>query len=307
MNPPPVATVVFPTRNRREVLLTAIAAAYAQTVPVEVLVMDDGSTDGSAEAVQERFPTVRYHQLAAGRGPAFQRNRGIELAGAPFVFPLDDDAVLVSPRTVEQTVAEFDFPCVGAVGVPYVNVRVDGVIRQRAPDDGKVWVADTFVGAAHAVRRADFLAVGGFREHLFYMGEEGDLTLRMLAAGRVTRVGRADPIAHHESPHRVTARANYYGRRNDVLFALHNVPARELSVHLAGTLLNGLMAAARAEHPARMIAGLMAGIWEGVRRWPRERRPVGREIYRLHRCLKKGGALPLGEIEVRSRRKIVSG
>ncbi len=294
----PLASIVFPTRNRRDILLEAIAAAFAQSVPVEILVLDDGSTDGSAEAVAERFPgKVAYHRIAEGRGPAFQRNRGVELARTAVVFALDDDSILSSTLTVEQTLREFDYPRVGAVGIPFVDVRkANHEVQQRAPDAAHVWVEHAFVGAAHAVRRDVFLAVGGYREELFYMGEEGDLTLRMLAKGWVTRLGLADPIEHHESPNRVTARANFYGRRNDVLFAWHNVPWPYLPFHMAGTLINGLKTAAtEAEHPWRMAAGLLSGL-SGCHRSVSVREPVSKEIYLLSRKLKKGGALPLDQI-----------
>ena len=82
-------------------------------------------------------------------------------------------------------------------------------------------VVHAFVGAAHAVRRDVFLKVGGYREHFFFMGEEGDLCLRMMQAGYVTRLGRADPIYHLESSRRDLSRAGFSGRRNDILFAWH--------------------------------------------------------------------------------------
>src|SRR5688500_7595650 len=106
----PAASLVIPTRNRTEELRALLKSALAQTTPVEILVMDDGGSEAGARMIREELPPVRYHSGAAGRGPAFQRNRGIELATAPVVFPLDDDTVLVSPRTVAQTLAEFDDP-----------------------------------------------------------------------------------------------------------------------------------------------------------------------------------------------------
>ena len=270
---PPAASIVVPTRNRCDMLRDCLVAAGRQTVPVELIVVDDGSEDGTADMMHAEFPQAIYRRF-------------------------DDDAVLVSPRTVEQTLAEFDGPRIGAVGIPFVNIRVGPRVLQRAPDDVQPWVQHTFVGAAHAVRRDAFLAVGGYREHFFYMGEEGDLTLRMLAAGWVTRLGQADPIEHHESPRRVTARADFCGRRNDVLFAMHNVPAIDLPVHLAGTVFNGLRAAIRSQHPIRQCAGLAVGLWQSVLQWMRGgRRPVSRNMYRLQRRLKKAGPRPLAEIE----------
>jgi GT2 family glycosyltransferase len=293
--PPPTASLVIPTRNRTEELRALLESARAQTVSLEILVMDDGASDAVARMIRDDFPNVRYHSLGTGRGPAFQRNRGIELATAPVVFPLDDDTVMVSPHTVAQTLAEFDDPRVAAVGIPFVNVRLDQQVRQRAPVGEGLWVEHAFVAAAHAVRRSVFLKVGGYREHFFYMGEEGDLSIRLLDAGYVVRLGRADPIHHLESPRRNFDLADYCGRKNDVLFAWHNVPLMFLPFHLAGTTFNGVSFALRCGRP-RMLRGILAGYVTGVRRW-QERRPVSVSAYRLHRRLKKDGPLTLEGIE----------
>jgi GT2 family glycosyltransferase len=292
----PSAAVVIPTRNRRDLLRRLILSSLAQTVPVEVLVMDDGSTDGSPEMVRREFPEVRLYELGRGMGPAFQRNRGVELASAEIVFPVDDDSVFSTARVVEQTILEFADPRVAAVGIPFLNPRLDWTLHQRAPDLRHTWIAHTFVGAAHAVRRSVFLEAGGYREHFFYMGEEGDLCLRFLQMGHVVRLGNADPVHHMESPRRNLALADYCGRRNDVLFAWHNVPTRFLPAHLAVTTLNGVRAALRSSNTFRMLLGLLHGYTGSLRRW-QERRPVSVSMYRLHRRLKKSGLLALDTIE----------
>ena len=294
------ASVVIPTRNRHDELRLAVHSALAQTVPVEVLVMDDGSDDGTAEMLKRDFPQVRYYCLAKGQGPTFQRNRGIALATAPIVFPIDDDAIMVSRHTVEQTLQEFDRECVGAVGIPYINVRVDNQVRQRAPEGGGAFVTSAFVGAAHAVRRDVFLKIGGYREHFFYMGEEGDLCIRMLVEGHVTRVGRADAMHHLESPRRSMARADYCGRRNDVLFVWHNVPWPYFPLHLVATTFNGLVYGLKVGRPLRMLRGLLAG-YAACFRHLRERKPVTVAAYQLVRELRRREALPLAEAEKRLR------
>jgi GT2 family glycosyltransferase len=247
------ASIVIPTRNRRDDLVRAIRSIRAQTVAVEVLVMDDGSTDGTVEFLAQNFPEVAVFQLGSGRGPAFQRNRGIELAKQNIVFAIDDDSEFASPYTIEQTLAEFELPRIAAVAVPFINVRQNPYVHQRAPSSDDVYVVSAFVGAAHAVRRDVFLSIGGYREHFFYMGEEGDLCARMLNAGYVTRLGRADPIHHHESPVRNTHFADRCGRRNDILFAWHNAPLGWLPMHIAATIFNGLRFGFRARRPGQRL------------------------------------------------------
>jgi GT2 family glycosyltransferase len=246
--------------------------------------------------IRREFPEVRYHRLGFGSGPAFQRNRGIELASCDIVFPLDDDVVLVSPRTIEQTLAEFDHPRIGAVGMPFVNVRQDRTTYQRAPDASYIWVAHAFIGAAHAIRRDLFLQLCGYREHFFYIGEEGDLCLRMLANGCVTRLGRADPIHHFESPARDLSLADYCGRRNDILFAWQNVPAPHFAMHLLGTTWNGLHFAIRCGRAREHLRGILAG-YAAILRRQHIRQPVSTSAYRLHRRLKTRGPYQLSEVE----------
>jgi len=218
------------------------------------------------------------------------------MASSDFIFPVDDDALFDSPHTIEQTIAEFDHPRVAAVGIPFINVRQDETVRQRAPEKGRVYVASAFVGAAHAVKRSVFLQLGGFREHFFYMGEEGDLCVRMMNSGYVTRLGSADPIHHLESPTRNFGRAGFTGRRNDVLFIWHNVPSPNLPLHLTGTTVNAFRTALGSGCFWRMMNGTASGYADILRLW-HERQPVSPQIYRLHRLLKKRGPQPLQDVE----------
>ena len=292
------ASIVMPTRNRKDLLQQALLSALDQSVPVEVIVMDDGSTDGTVEMVRAEFPQVKLCQLGSGRGPCFQRNWGIEMASCPIVFPIDDDSIFSSPQVVEETLRDFNHERVAAVGIPFLNPRLNWR-RQQVPPRGsqEILVVHAFVGAAHALRKDAFLQVGGYREHFFYMGEEGDLCLRLLQAGHVVRLGTSSPIFHMESPRRNLALADFCGRRNDVLFAWHNVPMPWLLFHLAGTTFNGFRSAISSRHPISMIHGTLSGYADCFR--CRDRRsPVPASVYRLHRKLKKSGPCALQEIEV---------
>jgi len=280
------ASIVIPSCNRVDELRALIRSCLSQTLPVEIIVVDDAANDEVERMTRVEFPGVRYYRLGEAKGPAFQRNRGIELATNDVVFPLDDDSVLVSRRTVEQTLSEFDHPRIGAVGIPYININQDRRVLQTAPRDGAIHVTHSFVGGAHSVRRDVFLKLGGFREHFFYMGEESDLCLRMLSAGYVTRLGNADPIHHLESPRRNMRRASYSGRRNDIRFVWHNVPMPDFPLHLMGTTFNGFKAALTQGCFSSMVSGTAAGYADLFRR-RHERNPVTRDTYRLHRRLKK--------------------
>lgn len=86
-------TVVIPTRNRLAYLAQALRSALAQEgVRLEVIVIDDGSEDGTYEYLQRiGDPRLRTIRLPESRGVSIARNRGIEAARAPWVAFLDDD------------------------------------------------------------------------------------------------------------------------------------------------------------------------------------------------------------------------
>lgn len=292
----PLATVVIATRNRRDELRTAIASVLAQTVPIEILVIDDGSCDGSPEMVNLEFPSVRLERSVVSRGCVAQRNRAAKLAKGQVIFSIDDDAAFVSSRTVEQTLREFDSNRIGAVAIPYVEPRKSALVRQQVPAKEGIFVTDSFIGTAHAVRRDLFLQVGGYREDLVHQGEEMDFCLRLLEAGYVVRVGRGDPISHFESPRRDLGRMDFYGRRNDILFVWHNVPIQYFLLHAMATSVNGIVAGIRVGRLLSMLRGTLSGYASCLKRWT-DRRPVNPTIYRLSRRLKKHGPQSLENIE----------
>ncbi len=91
----PALSVVIPTRDRCPVLRHTLAALSAQIDPptFEVVVIDDGSSDGTAQMLAELKPRVYSMRVAhqKGSGPATARNRGIAIARAPRILLLGDD------------------------------------------------------------------------------------------------------------------------------------------------------------------------------------------------------------------------
>lgn len=292
----PPATVVITTKNRIEDLRKAVASALAQSAAPEVIVVDDGSTDGTSEAMAREFPEVRVHREDQSLGYIAQRNRGARMAKSPIVFSIDDDAVFSSARVVEHTLREFDHPQVGAVAIPFIDVNRSPEIKQRAPTVAEVFVGYSFIGTAHALRRELFLKLGGYRELLIHQGEEEDYCTRMLDAGFVTRLGTADPIHHFESPRRSWARMDYYGSRNKILYSWWNVPFPYFSAHLAMTTAKTLTYCLQPGRFATRLRGVLAG-WSLGMSGRLGRHPVSQAAYRLSRALKRRGATPIAEIE----------
>ncbi|SEQ78403.1 Glycosyl transferase family 2 [Loktanella sp. DSM 29012] len=284
---PPAASVVITTHDRDDELATCLASLQRQTIPLEIIVMDDKGSAATRDLVARIASSARYLHAGTGQGPAFQRNAGIAAASCEIVFSFDDDVELVDPTTCEKTLPDFADPQVAAIGIPFVNVRISQEVHHVTAHPRQQLHA--FVGAAHAVRRSAFQQVGGFRAHYFYMGEEGDLAIRLLDHGHEVRAGTAPPMHHFESPRRSSRRAAICGRKNDVLFVMHNVPMPQAIVHLAGTIVNGLRFGLRHGHAGWHLRGLAQGLSEA---WQhrRDRRPVSAACYRDYRALKRGSA-----------------
>jgi GT2 family glycosyltransferase len=273
-----------------------LRSAFAQTAAAEVIVTDDASSDGTSEMVRAEFPEARLLRSEVCIGLIAQRNRAAQAATTEFLFSIDDDAEFGSLDTVERTLAEFDHTSVGAVAIPHIDTPTSRVVNAPAPLDGQVWCVASFTGTAYAVRRDLFLKLGGYREHLVHQGEESDFCIRLLAAGFVVRLGAAAMIQHHESPRRSYERMDFYGRRNDVLFAWHNVPLLYLPMHMVATTVNGLRWAFKVRRVRRMASGLAHGYVDSLRFWGK-RQPVSPKVYWLFRRLRKQGPVRLEEIE----------
>lgn len=289
------ASVVIATRNRKDDLRQAIISSFDQTVAVEVVVMDDGSTDGSVEMVRDEFPQVRLYQLGDARGPSFQRTRGTELARANIVFPIDDDAKFMSRNTIEQTLAEFDHPRIGAVAIPFIEVA-ENLAMQHAPDKRGMYITPRYIGCSHALRRDVFLAVGGYREHMFNMGEESDMCIRMLNAGYVTRLGGGDAMHHTRSPVRNMKNITIRIRRNAMLRTWHNVPMPYLTTAMLAQVGISFREGWRRPGLLMTLRGIGAGFAACVRQLG-HRKPVSRQAYHLWLKLRIEDAILFEQIE----------
>jgi len=169
-------SVIIPTYNHATFLAGALESVFAQTShPREVVVVDDGSTDGTPDVLQAYEGRIRV-LTQSNRGVAAARNAGAALASGDLLAFLDaDDAWL--PVKLERQVACFGVePGVGLVhcGVEEIDGR-GHQLRTRLDGMGG-WVSTEMLlfrrgvilggGSAVVVRRVDFLDVGGFDEAL---------------------------------------------------------------------------------------------------------------------------------------------
>ncbi len=292
----PQCSVVLATKNRKDELRRALESAMMQTVTPEIVVFDDGSTDGTSEMVRGEFPGVKLGRSERSVGSVVNRNRAVREATGRIIISIDDDAAFQSPRTVEQTLAEFDNPRVGAVAIPYIDVHIRPEVQQAAPagSDG-VMVVNYFRGCAAAWRRDLFLELGGYAPVLYHMAEEPELCLRILNAGYVTRLGRADPVHHFESPRRDPARILAQLARNGVLQGWLNAPLVFLPVHMVKTTVRSVFNGVVKGNFGPWMKGVGKG-WGAVLSGKAKRRPASIRGYLLYHWISRHGPVKLEKI-----------
>jgi Glycosyl transferase family 2 len=189
-------SVVIPAFNAARTIRAAVGSALRQSVPVlEVIVVDDGSTDDTAQVVAGvGDPRVRLVTRANG-GPSAARNAGIAAAQGDWVAFLDADDLWL-PRYVEAATAALS--AARNPGFAYTDAYVfhagRGQVKQGSamdaldppPPDRASFLAAllrrNFVFTSATVPAAVLSAVGGYDESL-PLSEEYDLWLRILAAG----------------------------------------------------------------------------------------------------------------------------
>lgn len=116
-------TVIIPTYNRRESLARALDSVIAQTVrPLEILVIDDGSTDETEEFLAEAFGDVRYF-FQENRGVSAARNRGIAEARGDWIAFLDSDDEWKPEKLERQLAAVREAPDVQIVHTEEIWIR----------------------------------------------------------------------------------------------------------------------------------------------------------------------------------------
>jgi len=187
----PLVSVIIPTYNNRADVADAIESALAQTYPrCEVIVVDDGSTDGTADALRERYGNRIRLIVQANAGAAAARNSGIRAAQGEFIHFCDSDDRLV-PHKVQAAWELFrQQPEIALVYTFAKIVLPDDVTEVPLPDftlpSGDIFCqllyeVGNFVGTSTVmVRRQAVLDVGGFNETMG-ITHDWDLWLRLAA------------------------------------------------------------------------------------------------------------------------------
>ena len=220
-------SVIIVNYNTRDMTLKCLRSVFAEieAVDAEVFVVDNASQDGSVEAIQEQFPSVRLIASDTNLGFGAANNRAMKIATGAQLLLLNSDAFprQGSIRTLMETLDHL--PRVGVLGPRLLNE--DGSLQTscfRFPSplhcwrenlwlsallrnserfgDYRRWAHDTertvdsVIGACMLVRREAYQQVGGFDETFFMYSEETDWQRRMSDAGWLISFTPAAEVVH---------------------------------------------------------------------------------------------------------------
>jgi glycosyltransferase involved in cell wall biosynthesis len=205
----PEVSVIIPTYNRRAMVCEAVASVLAQRdANFELIVVDDGSTDGTSD------PLSRLDHLTVERterrGPAAARNRGVACASAPLIAFLDSDDLWAPDKLFRQLAFMREFPDCGISQTAEIWIRdgrrVNPGLRhlKRAGDIFVDSLQTCLISPSAAILKTDlFRTLGGFDQDLA-AAEDYDLWLRILVDHEVglldeplvtRRAGHADQLS----------------------------------------------------------------------------------------------------------------
>ncbi len=304
----PAVSIVVPNWNGRDWLPGCLEGLAEQSLaPREIIVVDNGSSDGSLAYLNEIHPEVRVVELGRNTGFAHAANRGIEAARHELVALINTDVVLAPDWLARLAdVLESD-PGAASVACKMLSLedpdevydagdvlRRDGACEQRgrfARDDGRWDEPGEIFGAcagAALYRRAALLGVGGFDERYFAYLEDVDLALRLRLAGWRCRYEPA--VALHAgggSSHQLRGGHQFLVTRNTLVLVARAFPARWLP-YVAYRQLGWAWHAARERRLGPHLRGLAAAL------------PLLPRALRERRGLRRGALVPI-EVAVPSR------
>ncbi len=295
-------SVIIPNWNGAEHLPTCLDSLQCQTVQnAEVIVVDNGSTDGSLALLGSRYPEARVLPLEKNRGFAGACNAGMRTARGSFVVLLNNDTQ-VDPQWLEEVLVAFErHPEAGMVASKMLLFdrrdtfhtagdfyRVDGQPGNRGVwqrDEGQ-YDEEAYVfgacGGSAAYRRAMLEHVGLLDEAFFYSCEDIDLAWRAQLAGwRCVYTPRA-VVYHKLSATGGGATASFYDGRNTIYLLVKDYPGDLWRRHWRTVLRRQLGIATEALRAWRGAAararlrGQLAGLLLGIPRMLPKRRAVQR-------------------------------
>lgn len=267
----PRISFVLCTHNRRAVVLETLSQIERCGLDggeYEIHVVDDASTDGTGEAIAERFPGVRLIRQKRNLGPV-SKNAALPFVRGEYVVFLDDDSYPL-PGSVARMMEHFGAePGLGAA-----------VFRVSLPEGGEESSAypNVFIGCGTGFRRSALEEVGGLPDDFFMQAEEYDLSLRLMEGGWQVRRFEDLRVRHLKTAvSRVSGRTVALDVRNNLVLIGRYFPRRWVLPFAVDWARRYHMLAESNGQERAFWRGLAWGIWRWV--FGLKRRPVSYGVF----------------------------
>ncbi|MBO4634330.1 MAG: glycosyltransferase [Bacteroidales bacterium] len=219
MNTLPLISVVIPCYNQEAWLAQTLDCVLAQTYANwECVVVDDGSTDGSAAIVKdymEKDARVRYFKRENG-GLSAARNSGVRQSSGKYILPLDGDD-LIEPNYLEEAVNYLEAH--PETKLVYCQAQLFGTMNgpwKLPPYEYRHFILDNCIFCACVYRKADYEKTGGYDENMKSGMEDWEFLLRLLSPEDA--VYQIPQVLFHYRTRKHSLTARMRKREKDVLW-----------------------------------------------------------------------------------------
>lgn len=217
----PLVTINILSYNRKDDLRNTLQKVYAQNYKnIEVIVVDNNSSDGSAELVESKFPDVKLIRLKKNTGIAGW-NEGFKVAKGEYVLVLDDDSYPEENTLRKALAVILNDPKCGVVACSVFNFRK----KEYETKSFLTAKVKAFIGCGALISKSLFDIVGYFSKIFFIYLHEEDFSIRVIENGYNINYVSEAVIIHNNSPeHRLINRREidyrryYFGLRNILIF-----------------------------------------------------------------------------------------
>lgn len=265
-------TEVLEALETEGVIATVAGQYLAADAPIlvsEVLVVDNCSTDGTADYLNRKNADLVHIRMKRNIG-VVARNFGLARASSDIVICLDDDVLGLKPGHVAHIVGRFsDEPRLGCLNfhvIDHSTERLTNWVHHRpmADADGRFATYEITEGAV-AFRQEAVRRIGYYHDAFFISHEGPDLAFRLMNAGYAVEYDGSVIVRHkHEQTGREKWRFYYYDMRNAFWLAARNMPIPSALRYLSVTFGAMMYYAVRDGY----VHWWLKGVWDGCRGLP---------------------------------------
>ena len=250
----PLVSIAILTWNRRQYVLKAIESVLKQPYrPIEIVVVDSASTDGTVKAIRKNYPAVRIIKLHRNLGAVEGRNIALANCRGDIIFSLDDDARIL-PITLSFCVEQF-------ITDQNLGVIACRILEEGAEPDLRDGHTFFFPEGGFAMKKEIIGKVGYFPSDFFRQAESTDMTLRIIDAGYSVVFYHSAAIYHEKAAiNRKEKLYMFYGCRNDLFTVIRRYPLPIMPLACLWKIFIWNMTGAEKNALSFTLAGSVAGM-----------------------------------------------